>query len=61
MRDSLAADWSRYGMEGIYPFLEDFFRDSYHLHIRQRRLNFDLVRSNPILWAITSLACSTTV
>ena len=49
MRDKLAADWKRYGMEKVYPFLEDFLRDSYRLHIRERRVNFDLLRSNPNL------------
>ena len=49
MRDKLAADWKRYGMEEVYPFLGDSLRDSYRLHIRERRINFDLVRSNPNL------------
>jgi len=49
MRDKLQADWERLGFTGVYPFLEDFFRDSYRQQVRQRRLDFDLVRSNPRL------------
>ena len=47
MAERLEADWERFGMEGTYPFLEDMLRDSQRLHIRQRLLGFDLVRSNP--------------
>ena len=47
MLERLQADWARFGMEETYPFLDDFFRDSYRLHVRQRLLNFDLVRGNP--------------
>jgi hypothetical protein len=49
MADHFTADWARFGMAGTYPFPVDFFRDSYRLHSRQRRLYFDLVRSNPRL------------
>jgi hypothetical protein len=49
MTEKLEADWQRFGMEGVYPFLEDMLRDSQRLHIRQRLLGFDLVRSNPKL------------
>ena len=47
IREKLAADWRRFGMEGLYPFLEDFLRDSYKMQTKQRRLVFDIVRSNP--------------
>jgi hypothetical protein len=47
MADRLQADWERFGMEGTYPFPEDMLRDSQRLHVRQRALGFDLVRSNP--------------
>jgi hypothetical protein len=49
MAERFTADWTRFGMDGTYPFPVDFFRDSYRLHSRQRRLYFDLVRSNPRL------------
>ncbi|NLG29187.1 MAG: hypothetical protein GX557_14850, partial [Chloroflexi bacterium] len=45
--DKLAADWKRLGFEGVYPVLEDFFHDSQRLHVRQRLMGFDLIRSNP--------------
>ncbi len=47
MAESFAADWKRLGMEGVYPFPEDMLTDSQRLHCRQRRMFFDLVRSNP--------------
>lgn len=47
--EQLEADWKRWGFEGTYPFAEDMLRDSQRLHMRQRRLVFDLVRSNPRL------------
>ncbi len=47
MAERFMADWQRFGMDGVYPFPVDYFRDSYRLHSRQRRLFFDLVRSNP--------------
>ncbi len=49
MAGKLEADWQRWGFEGTYPFAEDMLRDSQRLHMRQRRLCFDLVRSNPRL------------
>ncbi len=49
MAERFTADWTRFGMDGVYPFPVDFFRDSYRLHSRQRRLFFDMVRSNPRL------------
>lgn len=49
MAERFTADWQRFGMDGLYPFPVDFFRDSYRLHSRQRRLFFDMVRSNPRL------------
>jgi hypothetical protein len=47
MADSFAADWKRLGMDGVYAFPEDMLTDSQRLHCRQRRMFFDLVRSNP--------------
>ena len=49
MADSLAADWKRLGMEGVYAFPEDMLRDSQHRMARYRRFAFDLIRSNPQL------------
>jgi len=49
MAQRLEADWQRWGFEGTCPFAEDMLRDSQRLHMRQRRLCFDLVRSNPRL------------
>jgi hypothetical protein len=49
MTERLQADWQRFGMDGVYPFAEDMLRDSERLHVRQRLLGFDLVRSNPKL------------
>ena len=47
MVEKLEADWRRYGFEDVYAFPEDMLRDSQRLHARQRRLGFDLIRSNP--------------
>ncbi len=47
--DALAADWERLGFETVYPFPEDFLRESQRLHARQRILGFNCVRSNPQL------------
>ena len=49
MRERFLTDWERHGMTSVYPFPEDFFRDSYRLHVRERRRNFDLLRANPNL------------
>ena len=49
LAERLEADWQRWGFTGTYPFAEDMLRDSQRLHMRQRRLCFDLVRSNPQL------------
>jgi len=43
----LAADWTRFGMEGVYAFPEEMLRASQQLHVRQRLLGFNLIRSNP--------------
>jgi hypothetical protein len=43
----LAADWKRFGMEGVYAFPEEMLRASQELHCRQRLLGFNLIRSNP--------------
>ncbi len=47
MADRLQADWRRFGLDGVYTFPEDMLRDSQRLHSCQRRLGFDLIRSNP--------------
>lgn len=49
MADRLTADWNRWGMDGVYPFPEDFLRDSEHWEARHRLLGFNLIRSNPQL------------
>ncbi len=49
MAERFTTDWSLFGMEDIYPFPVDFFRDSYRRHSEQRRLLFDQIRSNPRL------------
>lgn len=45
--EKLAADWERLGMEGVYAFPEEMLRASQQLHVRQRLLGFNLIRSNP--------------
>ena len=47
--EKFGADLKRFGLEEVFPFPNDFFRESYRHHSRQRRLAFDLVRSNPQL------------
>jgi hypothetical protein len=47
--EKLEADWRRLGFDDVYPFPEDMLRESQRLHSRQRRLAFDLIRSNPQL------------
>jgi hypothetical protein len=47
MAERLLADWQRFGMDHVYAFPEDMLLDSQRLHARQRRLGFDLIRSNP--------------
>jgi len=46
--EKFVADLQRFGLDQVYPFPADFFRESYRLHALQRRLAFDLVRSNPM-------------
>lgn len=57
MLDLFLADWRRWGFDGIYPFPEDFFEESERHHARQRRLLFDIVRSNPRFcgWNLTGM------
>ncbi len=45
--EKLTADWTRYGMDGVYAFPEDMLHDSQALHCRQRLLGFNALRSNP--------------
>ena len=47
MRSRLEADWAKWRMSDAYPAPEDMLRDSYRLHVRQRLLLFNLIRSNP--------------
>jgi hypothetical protein len=45
--EKLTVDWQRFGMDDVYPFVEDMLLESQRLHSRQRLLGFDLIRSNP--------------
>lgn len=45
--EDFAADWKRLGFENVYPFPEDFLRESQRLHARQRTIGFNCIRSNP--------------
>jgi len=47
--EKLCADWQRFGMDGVYAFPEEMLRASQQLHVRQRLLGFNLIRSNPRL------------
>jgi hypothetical protein len=47
MAERLTADWTRFGMDGVYPFPEDLLEASQRLMARHRRLGFDHIRSNP--------------
>ncbi len=49
MAERFTADWNRWGMDGVYPFLEDMLRDSQRRMARHRLLGFNLIRSNPKL------------
>ncbi len=49
MSQRFIADLKRFGLDGVYPFPNDFFRESYRVHEHQRRIAFDLIRSNPNL------------
>jgi hypothetical protein len=44
---AFSADWQRLGFDDVYPFPEDFLRESQRLAARHRTLSFDLIRSNP--------------
>jgi len=44
--DALKADWKRLGLERIYPFAEQFLKDSQKINADERRRNFDMLRSN---------------
>ena len=46
---ALKADWQRLGFDDVYPFPEDFLRESQRLAARHRTLSFDLIRGNPRL------------
>ncbi|NLX04206.1 MAG: hypothetical protein GXY33_03570 [Phycisphaerae bacterium] len=45
--EKLEADWRRFGMEKVYPVLEDMLIASQELQVRQREIGFDLIRANP--------------
>jgi hypothetical protein len=47
MADRLCADWSRFGMEVVYPFPETLLRVSQRQMARHRLLGFNMIRSNP--------------
>ena len=47
--EAFTADWKRLGFENVYPFPEDFLKESQRLHARQRTIGFNCVRSNPKL------------
>jgi hypothetical protein len=47
MVERFEADWERWGFSDVYVFPEDMLLDSQRRHMRQRRLGFDLIRSNP--------------
>jgi Glycosyl hydrolases family 2, sugar binding domain/Glycosyl hydrolases family 2, TIM barrel domain/Glycosyl hydrolases family 2 len=47
MVDRLSADWSRFGMEVVYPYPETLLRMSQLNMVRHRLLGFNLIRSNP--------------
>jgi hypothetical protein len=47
MADRLTADWSRWGMEVVYPFPETLLRVSQSQMARHRLLGFNMIRSNP--------------
>jgi hypothetical protein len=47
MADNFVADWSRFGMDVVYPFPETLLRVSQGQMARHRLLGFNLIRSNP--------------
>lgn len=47
MSEKLAADWEKFGMTGIYPFVENMLQDSERMQSKQREYVFNIVRSNP--------------
>jgi hypothetical protein len=47
MADNFVADWSRFGMDAVYPFPETLLRNSQAQMARHRLLGFNLIRSNP--------------
>ncbi|MBV9306881.1 MAG: hypothetical protein JOZ45_12115, partial [Acidobacteriaceae bacterium] len=47
MADRLIADWSRFGMEVVYPSPETLLRVSQERTARHRLLGFNIIRSNP--------------
>jgi Glycosyl hydrolases family 2, TIM barrel domain/Glycosyl hydrolases family 2, sugar binding domain/Glycosyl hydrolases family 2 len=49
MADHFVADWSRFGMDVVYPFPETLLRESQAAMARHRLLGFNLIRSNPKL------------
>jgi Glycosyl hydrolases family 2, sugar binding domain/Glycosyl hydrolases family 2/Glycosyl hydrolases family 2, TIM barrel domain len=47
MADRLVADWSRFGMETVYPTAETLLRESQKRMAHHRLVGFNLIRSNP--------------
>jgi hypothetical protein len=47
MAERFQEDWERWGFGDVCAFAEDMLRESQRHHMTQRRLGFDLIRSNP--------------
>ena len=47
MADRFSADWTRFGMDTVYPFPETLLQQSQLSMARHRLLGFNLIRSNP--------------
>ncbi len=54
---SLMRDWEALGLDKVYPFAEMMLKESQRLSAEERRLMFDIVRSNPRLcgYSLTGL------
>ncbi len=47
MTEKLTTDWEKFGLDGVYSFVENMLRDSERLQSKQREYVFSYVRSNP--------------
>ena len=45
--EKASIDWTRYGLDSVYSFAEDMLRDSQRVMAHYRRVDFDVIRSNP--------------